>query len=100
MKTILAFYLRREARLEAARMPDISGMASLLYQNYLVVASGQRDERNGQWGVWVGVYWSFEGKRLSKIFNFLTERFTTKGDAEKFGLQTGASSGSVASGLR
>lgn len=64
-------------------------MASSLYQNYLIVASSELDEGTGQWKIWVGVYWSFEGQRQSKIFNSLTERFTTKWDAEQYGFQTG-----------
>ena len=64
-------------------------MASVLYQDYLIVASSQRVETTGKWGIWVGVYWASNGQRLYQVFNRLTDTFDTKDAAEQFGLQLG-----------
>jgi hypothetical protein len=64
-------------------------MASVLHQNYLIVASSRRIETTGKWGIWVGVYWSFNGQRLYQIFNRLNDTFDNKDAAERFGLQLG-----------
>jgi hypothetical protein len=52
-------------------------MASVLYQDYLIVASSQRVETTGKWGIWVGVYWASNGQRLYQVFNRLTDTFDT-----------------------
>lgn len=62
-------------------------MATLLYEGYLIVASSERIETVGNWSIWVGVYWSSNGRRQYKFFNSATARFDTKEAAETFGLQ-------------
>jgi hypothetical protein len=64
-------------------------MATLLYQDHLIVASSHRIETTGKWGIWVGVYWGCNGQRLYQVFNRLPDTFDTKGAAEEFGLQLG-----------
>jgi hypothetical protein len=65
------------------------GMATLVYQGYLIVASSERIETTGKWSIWVGVYWSSNGTRQSQVFKSAADTFDTKDEAEKFGLQMG-----------
>jgi hypothetical protein len=81
--------LRPVRALPETEQAEITSMATLLYQGYLIVASSQRIETSGRWGVWVGVYWDANNERQSKVFNSLPDTFDTKKEAEKFGLQMG-----------
>jgi hypothetical protein len=63
------------------------GMATLVHQGYLIVASSERIETTGKWAIWVGLFWSSNGDRQREVFNSLTDTFDTKDEAEAFGLQ-------------
>ena len=64
-------------------------MATLLYRDYLIVASTDRVETTGAWTLWVGVYRSCNGEYQSKVLNSMIDTFETKHEAETFGLQMG-----------
>jgi hypothetical protein len=64
-------------------------VAISLYRDYLVVGSSQHVETTGKWSIWVGVYWSSDDTRQSKVFNSLTDTFDTQEEAERFGLEMG-----------
>src|SRR5688500_1116319 len=76
-------FCARTPRFDGSRTSHGVVMASVLYQNYLIVASSRRIETTGKWGIWVGVYWSSNGRRLYQIFNRLTDTFDNKDAAEE-----------------
>jgi hypothetical protein len=61
-------------------------MATLLYQDHLIVASSERIETKGKWNIWVGIYWSPAGARQSQVLS-VTSTFDTRDEAETFGFQ-------------
>jgi hypothetical protein len=62
---------------------------TLLYQDHLIVASSEHTETTGKWSIWVGVYWSSDGARQSKILPSITNTFDTKDEAERSGFEIG-----------
>lgn len=63
-------------------------MASLLYKNYLIVASASLDEATQKWTPVVFVSWRTpDGKREFHTIEASLYRFDERTDAEAFGIQ-------------
>jgi hypothetical protein len=66
-------------------------MPSLLYKDYLIVASADLNERTGRWTPSVIVSWSEDGEQKLHRLDSLATAFFRQSDAEMFGAEEGES---------
>ena len=62
-------------------------MVTLPYKTYIIVASADFDPATEKWIPTV-VCWTSDGQRKLHTFNSLLNRFTSRHEAEAFGMET------------
>jgi hypothetical protein len=64
-------------------------MASLLYKDYLIVATADFDSATAQWVSFVTVSWKNDGRQELHTLNRLPNPFPSRWDAVAFGVEKG-----------